>query len=331
VIWPFDASIESLWLALYLAAFALHAVFVSYVAAGTAYALVAAVRRSADPIATRVRDWLPFMLGAGITAGVGPLLFLQLLHQRRFYTANLLLGPRWGAVVPALILGFYALYLAKASERLRRVALGVGVACFAFVAWSWTELHLVMQDDPAWQAMYGAGARFYLDAAVIPRLAIWFGAMLALFATVAAWPAAPAERRRLAALGLSGLIVCGATVATSVAIDRELDPAHGWSYLLAVAAIAVALGWGWTARRPEGPGLRLVTAATAAALVAGAIVREAPRLALIERARPTAAHAGGAVVFAVTLAVGIAAIIWVIRTVRNAAGAGYSGAPRGPS
>ena len=80
--WPFDASIESLWLALYLLTFALHAVFVSYVAAGTVYALMAALRGSADPIAARTRDWLPFMLGAGITAGVGPLLFLQLLYQR---------------------------------------------------------------------------------------------------------------------------------------------------------------------------------------------------------------------------------------------------------
>src|SRR6185436_18463157 len=137
------------------------------------YALVAAIRRSADPIAAQVRDWLPFALGAGITAGVGPLLFIQLLYQRRFYTANLLLGPRWGAVVPALIVGFYALYLAKASERLRRYALGVGVVCFGFVAWSWTELHSLMQDDPAWRAMYGAGARFYLDAAVLPRLTLW--------------------------------------------------------------------------------------------------------------------------------------------------------------
>jgi hypothetical protein len=193
----------------------------------------------------------------------------------------------------------------------------VGVASFGFVAWSWTEIHLVMEDDPAWQAMYGAGARFYLDAAVIPRLAIWFGAMVALFATVAAWQAAPAERRRLAALALSGLIVCGATTAASVAIHRELDPAHGWSYLLAAAAIVAALGWGWTARRPDGSGLAIVTAATTAALVAGAIVREAPRLALIERARPTAAHSGGVVVFAVTLALGIAAITWVIRTVRS--------------
>ena len=320
MIWPFTVAphaIESLWLALYLASFALHAVFVSYVAVGTGYALVAALRTSADPIAARARDWLPFMLGAGITAGVGPLLFLQLLHQRRFYTANLLLGPHWGAVVPALIVGFYALYLAKASERWRRLALAAGALCFAFVAWSWTEIHLVMEADAAWTAMYGAGDRIFLDPAVVPRLAIWFGAMTALFATVAAWQAAPAERRRLAALALAGLAVCGVVSAAAIAVRREFDPAHGWTYALAAAAIAAALGWGVTARRPDGRGLTLATVATAAALVAGTIVRESPRLELLERSRPTALHTGGAGVFFVTLVLGIAAIAWVIRTVRS--------------
>jgi hypothetical protein len=319
MIWPFDASIESLWLALYLVSFALHAVFVAFVAAGSVYALVAAVRRSADPVAARVRDWLPFMLGAGITAGVGPLLFLQLLYQRRFYTANLLLGPRWGAVVPALIVGFYALYLAKASERRRRLALAIAAACFAFVAWSWTELHQLMQDDAVWRAMYGAASRFYLDAAIAPRLALWAGAMLALFATVAAWSATAAERRSLARLALAGLIVCGATSTAIVVADRAFDAAHGWSFVLAVAAAAAALAWGWTARRPDGPGLAAATAATAVALLAGAIVREAPRLALLERDRATASHAGGLAIFALTLAFGIAAITWVIRTIRRAA------------
>jgi hypothetical protein len=319
MIWPFDASIESLWLALYLLSFALHAVFVSYVAAGTGYALVAAVRRSADPIAARTRDWLPFMLGAGITAGVGPLLFLQLLYQRRFYTANLLMGPRWGAVVPALIVGFYALYLAKASEHRRRLALGIGTACFAFVAWSWTELHQVMLDDDRWRSMYAAGERFYLDATILPRLAIWLGTMLALFAAVAAWSAAPAERRRLAGLALVGLILCGATSALTIVVEREFDPAHGWTYLLAGAAIAAALGWGWTSRRPDGPGLTVANGATAVALLAGAVVREAPRLALIEHGRPTAAHSGGLPVFLLTLAIGVAAILWIIRSVRRVA------------
>jgi hypothetical protein len=325
MIWPFDgsvaslASLEGLWLALYLASFALHAVFVSYVTAGTGYALVAALRRTSDPLAARVRDWLPFMLGAGITAGVGPLLFLQLLHQRRFYTANLLMGPRWGAVVPALIVGFYALYLAKASERMRRLALGVGLACFAFVAWSWTELHMVMEDDAGWRAMYAAGARFHGEAVIAPRLALWAGAMLALFAPVAAWSAGAAERRRLAVLGLVGLIIAGVAGASAAALRGAFDPAHGWTYVLVAAAFVAALGWGWTVCRPDGPGVRLAAGATLAALLAGTIVREAPRLALIERSRPTAAGAGGVLVFTATLVIGAAAITWVIRTARRAA------------
>src|SRR6476619_5547477 len=113
--WPFTGTAPSLWLALYLLTWALHAVFVGYVVIGSGYALV----RPATALGAQVRDRLPFMLGCGITAGVAPLLFIQLLYQRKFYTTNLLLGPRWGAVVPALIVGFYALYLAKASAQLR--------------------------------------------------------------------------------------------------------------------------------------------------------------------------------------------------------------------
>lgn len=319
MIWPFDASIESLWLALYLASFALHAVFVSYVAAGAGYALVAALRRSADPIAARARDWLPFMLGAGITAGVGPLLFLQLLYQRRFYTANLLMGPRWGAVVPALIVGFYALYLAKASERHRRLALAAGTACFAFVAWSWTEIHQVMLADAGWRAMYAAGERFDLDPAIAPRLATWLGAMLAMFAATAAWQSPAAERRRLAGLALIGLGVATAAAAIPAAADGAIDAAHGWTYLLVAAVLAAAVGWIATLRRPEGAGVRLATIATTCALLAGAVVREAPRIALIERGRTTAVASGGLVVFAVTVAIGIAAIAWIVRTARAAA------------
>jgi len=327
--WPFDgsieasggasggASIESLWLALYLVTFALHAVFVSYVAAGTGYALIAAVRRKDDPIAARARDWLPFMLGAGITAGIGPLLFIQLLYQRRFYTANLLMGPRWGAVIPALIVGFYALYLAKAVARWRTLALGVGLGCFAFVAWSWTELHLVMLDDPGWRAMYASGARFTFDLALVPRLATWFGAMAALFAVFAAWQATPAERRRLAGVGLGGLVACGAISSAAFASDPGAARAHGWTYLLMVAAAGAAAGWAWTLKRPAGPGLALATGATAAALLAGTVVREAPRIALIERSRDTAAHAGGVAMFVVTFALGVALIGWVVRSVRR--------------
>ena len=116
--WPFSTGHHGLWLVLYLVTWALHAVFVGYVLVGSAYALVQVLRRAEDPIAERARDLLPFMLGCGITAGVAPLLFLQLLYQERFYTANLLLGPRWGAVVPMKARPFWLAWWSALRRRL---------------------------------------------------------------------------------------------------------------------------------------------------------------------------------------------------------------------
>ncbi len=320
--WPFTAETPGLWLALYLLTFALHAVFVSYVLAGSGYALVLSLRKTDDPIAERVRDRLPFMLGCGITAGVAPLLFLQLLYQRRFYTANLLMGPRWGAVVPALIVGFYALYLAKAktSLRVRRLALAIATVCFLFVAWSWTELDQLMQAEPAWRAMYAAGQRLYGDAAIVPRLLLWLGAMLSLFAIVASWWASGDERRRLAMIGLAGRAISAAAALLLVAAGgARQGSAHGWLYLLSVALVVEAVGWVWMLRAPDGSGLSVVTGAGAAALICATVVREAPRLALLEPARPEASGASGFAVFALTLALGVGAIVWVWRAISRAA------------
>ncbi len=320
--WPFTGEAPALWLALYLLTFALHAVFVSYVLAGTGYALIQSLRKVEDPIAERVRDRLPFMLGCGITAGVAPLLFIQLLYQRRFYTANLLMGPRWGAVVPALIVGFYALYLAKAqtSVRLRRIALAVGTLCFVFVAWSWTELDQLMQAEPAWRAMYAAGQRLYGDAAIYPRLLLWLGAMLTLFAIVASWWASGGERRRLAILGLAGRGLSVAAAFLLVAAGGALQGnAHGWLYLLIAALGVEAAGWVWVVRAPDGAGITLVTGAGAAAVICATVVREAPRLALLEPSRPGAVAASGLLVFALTFVAGALLIAWVWRAISRAA------------
>jgi hypothetical protein len=311
--WPFsDAGDATLLLALYIATLALHAVFIGYVVAGTAFALV----RPADPIAETVRGRLPFMLGCGITAGVAPLLFLQLLHQRRFYTANLLLGPRWIAIVPALIVGFYALYGAKTWQRFRRPALALALACFTFVAYSWSELHELMQADPHWTAFYAAGERMFVTASIIPRLVVFGGAMATTFATLAAWSAD--DRRGIAVLALASRLV---SIGGAVWLWRTGFPVDGpvlaWEVLLAGAVAVEAVGWALVWRGGTDRTLAVATGAGTGALVAAVIAREAPRMALIEPTHALAANAGGTLVFAVALAVGVAAVIWIVRTVRG--------------
>jgi hypothetical protein len=307
--WPFDHGVI---LTLYLGTLALHAVFVGYVVIGSAYALV----RPHDPVAATVRDRLPFMLGCGITAGVGPLLFIQLLHQRRFYTANLLLGPRWFAVVPALVVGFYALYLAKASERFRRAALAVALLCFVFVAWSWSELHELMQADAGWAAFYAAGDRVFTAATVAPRFVIAVGAMATLFAVVAAWATDAPGRSRVAWVAAAGRVV---SVVGAVWLWRAgfsvSGPAVAWFGILVAASVVDTAAWLVATRRATDRVLAVATAGGAAALIAAAVVREAPRIGSIE-SHAQAEVSGGALAFFVALVLGIAAIAWVVRQVR---------------
>ncbi len=303
--WPFDDGV----VALFVVTLAIHAAFASYVVVGTGFALV----RGATPLAARVRSWLPFMLGCAITAGVAPLLFTQLLYQRRFYTANLLLGPRWLAVVPALVVGFYALYLAKASVRWRAIALGTALACFGFVAWSWSELHELMAADATWTAFYAAGERVFTGGAIAPRLVVIVGAMATQFAVIAAWSADAAQQRVLGVLAVAGRIVAiaGALWLWQIGFAVSGD-ARVWFGLLVAAAVVDTVAWLVIVRKPSQLKLAVATAGGGAALLAAVVVREAPRLAMIEAGH----EASGGWMFGVTFAIGAVLIAWVVRTVR---------------
>ncbi|HUS27790.1 MAG TPA: hypothetical protein VMZ53_04760 [Kofleriaceae bacterium] len=311
--WPFSQG--GGLLALYLATLALHAVFIGYVVAGTAFVLI----RRDDPIAATVRDRLPFMLGAGITAGVAPLLFVQLLYQHRFYTANLLLGPRWMAVVPVLIVGFYGLYIQKVSEKWRRPASIVSLACFVFVGWSWSELHELMKADPVWHDFYAAGQRVFFAGTIAPRSAVLFPAMATSFAMIAAWSADRDGRQRLALLAMGSRVV---SIGGAVWLWRagfSLDGAALAWFGVLCAAVVVELGaWAVIWRRPSDGALAVATAAGTSALVAATVVREAPRIPLLEPARDIADQAGGSLVFAAALVIGVVAIAWVVKTARLA-------------
>ncbi|MCX5742797.1 MAG: hypothetical protein NT062_09900, partial [Proteobacteria bacterium] len=241
---------------------------------------------------------------------------MQLLYQRRFYTANLLLGPRWMLIIPALIAGFYGLYLAKvARPALARVALAASLGAFVFVAYAWSELHQLGLADAGWRAFYGAGQRVYFEGALPVRVAMWLAGAVVMFATVASWSAPELIARvRLAKLALVGLALAATCASVLGAWATHAVVAHGWLYILIAATVVAAVGFARVVVRPAGRGLVVATGAVSAALLAAAVVREAPRLALIE---PPRVESGGFPIFALTLVIGCAAIAWIVRTVRS--------------
>jgi hypothetical protein len=190
-----------IYLGLYVLTLILHVLSMNYVLAGQSYlAVVSALEfvrgplRSQEAPAAKLREWLPFALGVTITAGVAPLLFLQILYKRPFYTANLLLFHRWMAILPVLIAAFYLLYLQKSKRwaawsAAARAGVSIGIwGCFAFVAWSWTENHLLsLRDQATWAAEYVSGNWFFYDVELFPRLMVWFCGGFPVLAAALGW------------------------------------------------------------------------------------------------------------------------------------------------
>lgn len=336
----------ALYLTLYVVTLAGHVLFMSYVLAGSAYlALMALGVRGGTRKATLravIVDYLPFAVGLAITAGVAPLLFVQILYEHRFYTANLLMFHRWMLIVPALIAGFYLLYLLKSAfmrgkHRLWRVTAAGAFACFAFVAWSFTENHLLSRDQGAWVEVFASGHYIYPSWEIVPRLAVWFFGAGTVAAPLMGWqlrhvrdpdgPASPREIRRLAALALLGLVGAGIAVPVYITLApaNAVQVATG-TMALPYAAITVVGGvvqlgvWVSVYRQGvlEPRPLWLATLGLALSLIGSGVVRESLRISAvdIEQLYPfhaAAADSQGLLLFLVFMVVNTAVIAGAVR------------------
>ena len=201
------------YLTLYVITLIVHVLLMNYVLVGTGYLAIAGigrwVRRSgragsepaSDGLFDILRDWMPFALGATITAAIAPLLFLQILYREQFYTANLLLFHRWMSILPVLIVGFYLLYLIRSKWMVKRLAtaksFGSGGAlacatvgafvCFAFTGYAWTENHLLSLDRASWPGHYESRAMIYRNPLVAARFLMWAAGSVATMATILGW------------------------------------------------------------------------------------------------------------------------------------------------
>jgi hypothetical protein len=350
---PFPTA---MYLVFYLGTLVVHIVFMNYVLAGSATlaAMLAGRARAAaeHPVSELLRDWMPFMLSAAITAGIAPLLFLQVLYKEQFYTANLLLFLRWMAILPALILGFYLGYLlkkesARAWPAWRQVALGGAVfACFAFVGWSWVENHLLsLAPAERWREQYVSRAAAYATPELGPRLLLWFVAAFPTMALLVAWQLWDRARRE------GGDVAPGARAVTGIALGgivaSSLWAVRYYFLLSAPAREAIAGPFGrpyallslaggalelvaWVALlrkgKLSGGWLALASAGLVVNFVGTAVVNETIRLATLAAAGALPAlferHAeswkvGGLPVFLFFFGVNAALMAWCVRRVRR--------------
>lgn len=306
-------------------------------------------------IAKALQDWLPFALGGAITAGVAPLLFVQILYQREFYTANLLLSHRWMSILPILILAFYLLYLQKSTWLNHRAAVLkpwvwlLITSCFLFVGYSWTENHLLsLQKQDSWTTFFAERRYFFARWEIPLRLAIWLASAFTTLAAVLAWqlcnvptpevaPISKSSDQRdftsewrglrtasFLAIGLSMGLSLGYFFTMTLETRTIVAGPLAWPYiLLTVAAWGTQIWIWWRMTAPKHGTSRMLLALSAAVVVTTLgmnVIREAIRLAEVDLAtlfprHADAANVGGAGVFLFFLILNAGVMVWVVRQV----------------
>jgi hypothetical protein len=179
---PLPSPPSLLW-ALLMITFIVHVVAMNFVLGGSIIAAVTRFRRSeeGDRLTHGLSKMLPTLVAAAITFGVAPLLFLQTLYGRLFFSSAVLMGWIWLSIVPLLIFAYYGTY----ASAFRRVAIAVPVAvALLFIAISFIQsnnMTLMLRPD-RFLPMYFESARgLHLnsgDSTLIPRwLHMLFGAI----------------------------------------------------------------------------------------------------------------------------------------------------------
>jgi hypothetical protein len=338
------------YLGLYVLTLVVHVLFMNYVLAGVGYLAFTSMGRrhqgeGFDRVTIRsvLTDWMPFATSAAITAGVAPLLFVQILYKKGFYTANLLLFHRWMAILPVLIVGFYLLYLLKSKwiaqrSRLALVVVSIGaLACFAFTGLSWTENHLLSTDRGSWPGLYESGAMVYSHPQLLPRLGMWAVGAIPTMCLLVAWQLFQALRRgrtldsgairRLAVIAVTGIVLCGASGGlywsrlSESARQAVTGPLAGPFLIAAIIGLAVqVIGWIDQARHTAfcPRALSITSLGLLVTVIGMTAVREAIRLAAIDleplyARHQEAAAKGGLIVFIVFFIVNALLIAWCLR------------------
>ena len=317
-VFPFNLESHlAFYLVVYVLTLVLHAIFMTYVLAGSLYLAWAAVFPSAaatpraqSPLAKILREWMPFALSAAITAGVAPLLFVQIIYRQQFYTSNLLLGWRWMIVVPVLIVGFYLLYIVKSklistwSLPVRTALVAAVSGCFVFVAFCWTANHLLAIDHTRWSEVYSTGNVVASAGPLVLRLMTWITASFPCMSALAAWQLAYKIRQQetitpeytdgiatLSKVSIGGILISAAfgtvyitTLSADVRSDLLSSTAAVWFMSLAIGSVLQLNAW-WQAKRSKKltqSTLLLVSGGVVLSVTAAAFLREIIRFSHVD-------------------------------------------------
>src|SRR5262249_54197505 len=102
---------------------------------------------------------MPIAISFAITTGVAVLLFVQGVYGQFFYTANILMGWHWLAILMYLMVGFYLTYAADRLMQAGRTGWGILVllvvaAAFLTIAHVFNNNAILSLRPALWQGIH---------------------------------------------------------------------------------------------------------------------------------------------------------------------------------
>ncbi len=138
--------------------FVVHVLFMNALVGGATITLLGGLRRSGPPsvAAHDTAGRVPTLVALTVNAGVAPLLFMQVLYGHFFYTSSIVMANWWFAIVPLLIVGYYAAYgVSFGYDRALRPALSVLVILILmFVAFLFVSNSTLALSPDRWRTWF---------------------------------------------------------------------------------------------------------------------------------------------------------------------------------
>jgi hypothetical protein len=116
-----------------------------------------AAKTAASAIARRLTIVMTYVINLGIP----PLLFAQVLYGRAIYTSSVMIGARWIAVIPALMLAYWLLYRFAAGVEAGRKVWWIGLSAWIVIgaiAHVYSTNMTLMLRPEVWPSMYSASS-----------------------------------------------------------------------------------------------------------------------------------------------------------------------------
>ena len=178
---------------LWVVTFLIHLTFVNTVLGGSLLAALAGFagsgRREIQTTFVEINSWA---ISLAITFGIAPLLFMQVLFGRFFYTATILVAWAWLGMLVILTVGYYLNYVAKFRLRAGKGAGGVVIVeaiCFLAIAAIQVTVNLLHMQPSRWEQVAGRVWTALSDPTFAPRFLHFVLAAVAMAGALLAWVA----------------------------------------------------------------------------------------------------------------------------------------------